>query len=103
MVKRLIAHGVLALDEVVDHVVREHDLAITPRTLQRHFARAVGVTAKQLSSIYRAQDAAKMLAQGVSAVQVAAHLGYADQAHMTRWLKHLLGRTPGQIARARSG
>jgi hypothetical protein len=103
MVKRLIARGVLALDEVVDHVVRERDLAVTPRTLQRHFARAVGVTAKQLSSIYRAQNAAKMLAQGVSAVQVATRLGYADQAHMTRSLRHLLGRTPAQIARASNG
>lgn len=103
MVKRLISRGVLALDDVVDDVTHERRLAITPRTLQRHFARAVGVTAKQLSSIYRAQDAAKMLAQGVSAVHVATRLGYADQSHMTRSLKHLLGRTPAQIAHASRG
>lgn len=103
MVKRLISRGVLALDDVVDDVVQERGRAITPRTLQRHFARAVGVTAKQLSSIYRAQDAAKMLAQGVSAAEVATRLGYSDQSHMTRSLKHLLGRTPAQIALASSG
>jgi AraC-like DNA-binding protein len=33
--------------------------------------------------------------------EVAAHLGYSDQSHMTRSLKQLLGRTPAQIARAK--
>ena len=99
MVKRLIARGGLALGEVVDDVVREREKAIGARTIQRHFERAVGITAKQLSVIYRARDAANMLAQGVSAAEVAAHFGYSDQSHMTRSLKSLLGRTPAQIVR----
>jgi hypothetical protein len=99
MVSRLIARGVLALDDVVDGVLQGRTKALEPRTVQRHFERAVGVTAKQLSMIYRAQDAARMLGQGASAAEVAAQLGYSDQAHMTRSLKHLLGNTPAQIAR----
>jgi AraC-like DNA-binding protein len=99
MVKLLISRGVLALDAVVDDVVHERAKAVEPRTVQRHFERAVGVTAKQLSVIYRARDAANMLAHGRSAAEVAAQLGYSDQSHMTRSLKGLLGRTPAQIAR----
>lgn len=99
MVKCLIARGVLALDQVVDDVVHERAKALEARTIQRHFERAVGVSAKHLSLIYRARDAASMLAQGRSAAEVAAHLGYSDQSHMTRSLKSLLGRTPAQIAR----
>jgi AraC-like DNA-binding protein len=99
LVKRLIARGVLALDDVVDDVVREREKAIGARTVQRHFERAVGISAKHLSVIYRARDAANMLAQGRNAAEVAAHLGYSDQSHMTRSLKQLLGRTPAQIAR----
>jgi AraC-like DNA-binding protein len=100
MVLRLLARGALALDDVVDDLLQGRAKAVEPRTVQRHFQRAVGVTAKQLSMIYRARGAAKMLAQGVSAAQTAAHFGYSDQAHMTRSLKHLLGNTPAQIARS---
>jgi AraC-like DNA-binding protein len=100
LVARLAARGMLALDEVVDDVVQGRARAMTPRTVQRHFERAMGITAKQLALIFRAQDAARMLGQGVPAAEVAAHLGYADQSHMTRSVKALLGRTPAQIARA---
>jgi AraC-like DNA-binding protein len=99
LVSRLIARGMLALDDVVDDVVQGRAKAMTPRTVQRHFERALGVSAKHLSLIFRAQDAARMLAQGVPPAQVAAHLGYSDQSHLTRSLKQLLGRTPAQIAR----
>jgi hypothetical protein len=99
MVSRLVARGVLALDDVVDDVLQGRSKVVEPRTVQRHFERAVGVTAKQLSIIYRAQDAARMLAQGTPAAAVAAQLGYSDQSHMTRSLKHLLGSTPARIAR----
>ena len=98
MVARLVARGVLALDDVVDDALRGRTKAVEPRTVQRHFERAVGVTAKQLSMIYRAQDAARMLAQGAAAAEVAASLGYSDQSHMTRSLKNLLGDTPARIA-----
>jgi AraC-like DNA-binding protein len=98
-VLRLVARGILALDDVVDDLLQGRAKAIEPRTIQRHFERAVGVTAKQLSMIYRAREAGKMLAQGLPAAQVAARLGYSDQAHMTRSLKLLLGDTPAQIAR----
>jgi AraC-like DNA-binding protein len=100
MVLRLLAREVLALDDVVDDLLQGRAKAVEPRTVQRHFQRAVGLTAKQLSMIYRARAAAEMLAQGVSAALTAAHFGYSDQAHLTRSLKHLLGRTPAQIARS---
>jgi hypothetical protein len=101
LVERLVGRGVLALDEVVDDVVRGRVKAMTPRTVQRHFERALGITAKHLSLVYRAQEAAKRLAQGATAAQLATELGYSDQAHMTRSLKQLFGQTPSQVAKSR--
>jgi AraC-like DNA-binding protein len=37
-----------------------------------------------------------MLGRGVSILDVTHELGYADQAHLTRDLKHLTGYTPRQ-------
>jgi len=34
---------------------------------------------------------------------VAQELGYADQSHMTRALKAIMGRTPGELAHATDG
>jgi AraC-like DNA-binding protein len=40
-----------------------------------------------------------LLQQGVSILDTVYEVGYADQAHMTRSLKRLIGQTPTQIAR----
>jgi len=97
LVERLVDRGLLVRDEIVEGVVEHRPRAITPRSMQRHFQRALGITAKQLAQIERAGRAVELLGQGRRAVDVALELGYADQAHMTRALKALMGRTPKQI------
>ena len=62
----------------------------------------MGLTAERLEQIRRACRAIELLAQGRRVVDVALELGYSDQAHMTRALKAIMGRTPGEIARART-
>ena len=47
-----------------------------------------------------AQRAVDLLERGVPAVQVVHLAGYADQPHLTRSLKRLVGQTPSRIARA---
>ena len=42
----------------------------------------------------------ELLGQGRRAVDVALDLGYADQPHLTRSLKAIMGKTPGEIAAA---
>jgi hypothetical protein len=100
LVDRLSRRGLLARDAIVERVLDGDDRAASPRTVQRHFLHALGVTSKHLELIYRAQSAVALLECGRAPTDVALSVGYADQAHMTRWVKRITGRTPGVIARA---
>lgn len=68
------------------------------RTLERWFARAVGVTPKWVLRRYRLHEAAERLRAvsppGLAAL--AAELGYADQAHFVRDFKGVVGHAPGR-------
>jgi AraC-like DNA-binding protein len=46
----------------------------------------------------RVEAALTMLTRGTSAAEVAHRVGYADQPHLVRSLKRLVGQTPTQIA-----
>jgi AraC-like DNA-binding protein len=88
-------------DANVDRVAR--DFAVSPRTLQRLFARHVGATPKQVLQRFRRQQAVDLLSEpgGPSLARIAAELGYADQAHLSRDFRATLGRAPAALASAR--
>ncbi len=67
------------------------------RSAQRKHRQTVGLTHKQVEQIKRAEYAASLLLSGMSLSETAVEAGYTDQAHMTRSLKSLLGKTPTQI------
>ena len=71
--------------------------------MQRNFLKTTGLTYKHFTMIERAQEAAMLLRQGGVAAEIATVVGFSDQAHMTNSLKMILGRTPGEIARAPTG
>lgn len=73
---------------------------LTERTLQRLTARRVGLTPKWLVQRRRLHEAAERLRAGdrVDLAAVAAELGYADQAHLTRDFRAVTGLTPGAYA-----
>jgi transcriptional regulator GlxA family with amidase domain len=77
------------------------DFAVSPRTMQRLFARHVGATPKQVLQRFRRQQAVDLLREpgGPSLAAIAAELGYADQSHLTRDFRATLGRGPAAIAR----
>jgi hypothetical protein len=102
LVARLARQGLLQRDEIVHGVLTGAPRAITPRSVQRHFLRTTGLTRKAFQQIQRANQAVELLRKGRPAVQVALDLGYADQPHLIRSLKRIMGQTPGEIARARS-
>lgn len=87
-------------------VRRLDDLAaragITPRVLQRLFARHAGVSPTWVLRRYRLLEAAEAVREGERVVwsEVAGALGYADQAHLVRDFRAALGRTPEAYARA---
>jgi AraC-like DNA-binding protein len=87
-------------------VRRLDDLAaragVTPRVLQRLFARHAGVSPTWVLRRYRLLEAAEAVREGERVVwsDVASALGYADQAHLVRDFRAALGRTPEAYARA---
>jgi hypothetical protein len=106
LVDRLVRRELIVRDDIVAGVVEGRPRAIHPRSVQRHFLETMGLTAKRLEQIRRACRAIDLLTRGKRAVDVALELEYADQSHLTRTLKAIMGRTPGQIARdggSRSG
>ncbi len=76
-------------------------LGITPRRLQRIFAEYVGVGPKWVIRRFRMQEAADRAASGadIGWAELAAELGYADQAHFTRDFTATIGTSPAQYAR----
>lgn len=70
--------------------------SIGQRSLQRMFLQHAGVSPTWVLRRYRLLDAAETVRSGqrVSWAEVAADLGYADQAHLTRDFRAATGRTP---------
>jgi AraC-like DNA-binding protein len=75
------------------------EFAVATRTLQRLFARHVGASPKHVLQRFRRQQAVDLLAEpgGPSLARIAAELGYADQAHLTRDFREALGRPPSAL------
>jgi hypothetical protein len=95
-VDQLVAKGMLRINAVVA-TLGEEDTKISERSLRRHVAQTTGLSPYFFHQIQRAQQAVQLLQQGMSLAQVAAETGYTDQAHMTKAVKQLIGRTPTQI------
>lgn len=71
-----------------------------PRTLQRMFLQFAGVSPTWVIRRYRLIEAAEAVREGqpVSWAAVAADLGYADQAHLSRDFRTAIGQPPGAYA-----
>lgn len=72
------------------------------RTLQRMFMDCAGVSPVWVIRRYRLLEAAETVREGtpVSWAELAAGLGYADQAHLTRDFRAAIGQTPAAYAGA---
>jgi AraC-like DNA-binding protein len=77
---------------------------LLPRTLTRRFERATGLTPKRYARIRRLQRLVTAAARATHPdwAELAAHYGYADQAHLVHDFRDLTGITPTQY-RPRSG
>jgi len=74
-------------------------LGVSPRTLLRRFRAATGLTPKQFARICRFRDAAKGMvgADQPEWARRAVEGGYADQSHLIRESRGLMGLTPSDI------
>jgi AraC-like DNA-binding protein len=87
--------GILKAQDLVDRY------GLNKRTLQRLFAKYVGVSPKWVIQRYRLHEAAEQLVAGASDSQaaIAMNLGYSDQAHFVRDFKAMVGVSPAAYAR----
>jgi AraC-like DNA-binding protein len=94
-VNRLVHRGLVTADPSVIA-----PSSISTRTRQRRFLRTTGITRSTAEQIERARQATLLLREGRSILDVVFETGYYDQAHLTRSLKHFIGLTPAEVARA---
>jgi AraC-like DNA-binding protein len=67
--------------------------------LCRVFREAVGMTPHAYQTQARIRRAKSLLRAGMPITEVAAEVGFYDQAHLTRHFKRIVGLTPGRYAR----
>ena len=96
-VERLLRAGLIVRDPVVETVLQGQRSDLSPRSVQRRFLRATGLTQGAICQIDRAHQAMTLLQNGASILDTVELAGYADQPHLTRSLKRLFGQTPAQI------
>lgn len=79
---------------------RAHQLA--PETVSRGFTLAYGVSAEVFKAEVRARQAWLRITSGTDELAaIAAETGFADQAHMTRWIQRITGAPPQTWRRRR--
>jgi len=96
-VMALASRGLIEVDRHVLRAGQSGWQGVDDRSLQRHSAHVTGLSPKKLQQIIRADAAAALLQQGWRPADVAAELGYADQAHLTNSLRRILDVTPSQL------
>lgn len=100
-VARLVRAGIVAREPVIEHALQSENGAHgsrSARSLQRRFRYTTGITQSAIHQIARAQHAVRLLQSGNSILDTVYEAGYADQPHLTRALRHLVGQTPAEIA-----
>jgi AraC-like DNA-binding protein len=103
LVDRLVRAGLLVHDPIVAEALQGDVEGFSTRSLERRVARATGLSRGAMGRIRRAERAVELLSRAVPASEVARRTGYADQPHLTRALRRLVGQTPSQIGSSAPG
>lgn len=98
-VLELVQKGLLLVNSVVSSFNQGNIRGTSDRSLRRHVAQTTGLGPYFFHQIRRAQLATQLLQQGASIADAAVEAGYTDQAHMTKAVKLLVGKTPAEIVR----
>lgn len=90
--------AVLGRREPVRLLELADEVGLSERQLRRRFTQAVGYGPKGLHAVLRFQRALALhRSSGSGLAEVAADAGYADQAHLSREVRRLSGRTPSML------
>ncbi|MFC4471968.1 helix-turn-helix domain-containing protein [Streptomyces xiangluensis] len=93
------ARDALLADASVHLVEMARSLKVSPAHLSRTFHHHMGMTIGRFRNRVRVARALDRLEAGDGLAAVAADLGFADQAHLSRVMKEETGRPPGALRR----
>lgn len=99
-VGQLVSAGALVIDQDVRTSLGGGTWWVSERTVQRRYRRTVGLTAAQVEQLRRAERGYALLHAGRTPAEAAVEAGFADQAHFTRAMRLIRGRTPAAILSA---
>jgi AraC-like DNA-binding protein len=98
-----LSQAVISLIDASGGIITISDLSsrlgVSRRWVEKKFLREVGLKPKQYARIVRCQAAARALNSRDNLSTLSITHGYADQPHMTREFKSLLGMSPGGVIR----
>jgi len=89
-----------ALDQPLRLDRLAHDVGVNKFVLIRRFRAQTGSTPHRYRTLLRVEQARALIARGVEMVEVANALGFADQAHLSRTFKQVVGVAPRVYARS---
>ncbi len=95
LVEQMQALGLIS-GQVVDSKERPRQ-GLSSKSYSRLVKRTTGLSPYKLHQLQRIHEALQLLKQGAPATNVAADLGFVDQAHLTRAAKQFLGHTPKEL------
>lgn len=74
-------------------------LGVTERTLERHFLKEIGITAKQFTKVIQFSTALQQMTETdyVNLTEIGYDNGFADQSHFIRSFKRYTGKTPKEF------
>ncbi|WP_229068876.1 helix-turn-helix domain-containing protein [Actinoplanes sp. DH11] len=97
LVARLVADGVVVRDPLVAELRHGRPGTVSPRTAERRFRAATGLTQGAVRQIERARSAALLLGAGATTAEAVDRLDYFDEPHLARALQRYVGRTARQL------
>jgi AraC family transcriptional regulator len=99
VLQRLKDYIIAHLDEPIEVAALAEIAGRSEFHFTRVFARSVGVTPHRYVVHQRLRRAAELLRDGRSGLaEIAASTGFADQSHLSRWVRRVHGVSPTQLA-----
>jgi AraC family transcriptional regulator len=99
LLKRLRDYVITHLDEPIDVSTLAGIAGRSPFHFSRVFTRSVGMTPHRYVVHLRLQRAIELVREGQSSfAQIAARTGFADQSHLSRWVRRVRGVSLSELA-----
>ena len=98
LLRRLRDYVIAHLDEPIGVEALADIAGRSPFHFTRVFTRAVGMTPHRYVVHLRLERAIELVREGRSGLaEIAARTGFADQSHLSRWMRRVLGVSPTQL------